>query len=294
MSRYLLQPDEALLVAPQRMIRKARAFMASARKRGLVSDRDLELRGREIAAAKIFLNTASDQLRGVREFIEARDAFRAVLSGDTDVLEKYTRRLGLPHSFPEKKKRIQGDPWLFHVALATALYERKWIKPPGCTHINRYLRNRARQMLWDRKKEDEKEHIDAQSNGVKILNHDELHRSCNELRLSYDEQRGWAPPRIATIDFRLDFHKTLDAINADKKFRRIMTALLFDDQRWADLDKGKHYSTSFRNRHRTALRQFRARMVSYLEPPARRIFEEQLEAEARNRAAYLQHLAERH
>lgn len=102
------------------------------------------------------------------------------------------------------------------------------------------------------------------------------------------------PPRIAAIDFRLDVNSNFDALNVDPKFRSEMAALLFDEERWAELGgRNKHFSTSFRRRNRVVRRQFCARMSAYLTPPERRTLEARLEAEARNRPAYLRSLKEK-
>jgi len=271
--------DAGLFGIPGKMIVSASALMARARRRGFIKDAELEIRRREIEAAGAILDFASTFLDGVRDFVQARNALRAVLSGDVEVVELYRKRLRLPVTFPENKMRVRGEEWRFRDAVAEVLHERRWLRPPGCTHISRYIRNRAWQILKERKKEDEQDHIDARERNIVIRNFSTDVASS----LGYDESYGIQPPRVAAIDFRLDVASSMEAVHADPQFRSIMAALLLDEKCWADLSSDPHFSGRFRREYETKLRHFRALMAAYLEPPLRRTLEERIAAEARNR-----------
>ena len=277
--------DAGLLVFPGQILESASEWMTRARRRG-VGRSDLEIRGREIKAAGALLDWASLYLGGFKEFVQARNALQAVLGDDIEVVEWYTQTLGLPRAFPEVEKRIRGEEWRFRDSVAEALHERRWIKPPGCTHIARYIRNRAWQILKDRKKADEQEHIDAGEHDIVIRNFSPEVAS----NLGYDALQGMGPSRTAIIDFRLDVDSGMEAVNADARFRTVMAALLFDEERWADLSKDKHFSTEFRRDYAGTLRHFREHVAAYLEPPERRTLEERIEADARNSPGYLRRL----
>jgi hypothetical protein len=207
----------------------------------------------------------------------------AVFCDRLDVVDFYRRRLKLPRAFPETEKRIKGDEWLFRDAVAEAMHERGWIKPPGCQHISRYIRQRARQILWDRKVDDEQEHIKAGKHNIVIRNCDMVPGPHAASSLGYDEDHGMEPPRVTTIDFRLDLADSMAAINADPQFRATMAALLFDEKCWADLSGDSHFSTKFRRDHAAKLQHLCTLMAAYLEPTPRPTLEERIAVDAHNR-----------
>jgi hypothetical protein len=270
-----LQPADATLFAtPKILMRLAEEFHARARARGFGAA-SLKLREREIAAAASALKWCSACLDQAQEFVHARNVMHAVFNGRSDVVDCYTREiLGL------RKRRLRA-------AAAEAIFERRWLEPPGCTHITRYIRNRAWQIVKDQQRTDEgRRHGKTSEQKVTVSN------------LGYDELHGMVPARLAMIDLRVDLEKTLDAIGAPPEFCKGIKALVFDGAIWSDLaanvgnPDAKHFATSFRRKFQGYLRQFEARMSAYLVPPLRRGLEERMEAEARNRPAALARLSE--
>ena len=276
--------DAELLVFPGLMLEWAAELMERARNPGTCRA-TLLMQSRHLAAADAMLTLARLHARGFREFVATRNALAALMDGRRDLVEQYTReRLRLPRAFPQYRQRVRGEPLLTADAVAEALWERRWTRPPACTAIAQSIRTRAWQFFHAQRCADEQEHIRAGEHGVIIRSLTTTPPRASGL--TYDAQVGVEPPRVAATDLRVDLADAMRAIEAEPEFTKVMNALLLEQGRWADFSDDKHYSTKFRRDFAPTFRRLAECLADYRPPITRPTLEARWEALNHNTPGY--------